>query len=178
MTGKARARCSVFVATSLDGFIARPDGRIDWLSVVEHPGEDYGYRRFFDTIDTLVIGRRTYDTALAFGEWPYGGKRCVVMTRASLTPRRGEQLYAGPPEQLVDRLTSEGAKRIYVDGGSVIRQFIGAGLVTDMVVSIVPVLLGEGIPLFAAPGPYVRLELVESRSFKSGLAQLEYRIGR
>jgi dihydrofolate reductase len=174
----ARARCSVFIATSLDGFIARPDGRIDWLSVVARPGEDYGYRRFFGTVDTMVIGRKTYEAALAFGDWPYAGKRCVVMSRSALGPKHGAEVYSGAPEPLVDRLTSEGAKRIYVDGGSVIRQFIAAGLVTDMVVSIVPVLLGDGIPLFGPSGPEVRLELVESRSFKSGLAQLEYRIVR
>jgi dihydrofolate reductase len=171
-----RARCSVFIATSFDGFIARSDGGIDWLSIVEQPGEDYGYRRFFESIDTLVVGRKTYETALGFPEWPYAGKRCIVLTHASLAAKHGEEPFLGSPDSLVDKLTADGAKRIYVDGGAVIQQFLAAGLVTDMVVSIVPVLLGEGVPLFGKIGGDLRLDLVDSRSYESGLVQLEYRV--
>jgi dihydrofolate reductase len=78
-----RPRCSVFIATSLDGFIARRDGSIDWLSLVEAPGEDYGYARFFADVDALVLGRRTYDTVRGFPAWPYGGKRCVALSSSS-----------------------------------------------------------------------------------------------
>jgi dihydrofolate reductase len=168
------ARCSVYVAMSLDGFIAREDGRIDWLSLVEKPGEDYGYRRFFESVDALVVGRKTYEVALDFEPWPYAGKRCIVMTRALSSSRHGEEFYSGSPEHLVERLSSEGVKRIYVDGGAVVQQFMAAGLVGDLTISIVPVLLGEGIPLFGRFGRDVRLDLVESRAFKSGLVQLEY----
>jgi dihydrofolate reductase len=171
-----RARCSIFIATSLDGFIARPDGRIDWLSIVEQPGEDYGYAAFYETIDTIVVGRKTYETALGFERWPHSGKRCVVMTSTEPKPRHGETFFAGDPMQLVDRLTGEGAKRIYVDGGSVIQQFIAAGLLSDLTLSLVPVLLGEGIPLFARIGWDVRLDLTSSRAFESGLVQIEYRV--
>ena len=171
-----RARCSVFIATTLDGFIARTDGRIDWLSIVERPGEDYGYARFFDSVDTVVVGRKTYATVLGFGAWLYAGKRCVVMTHTLGPSRHGEEFYEGAPEQLVDRLTLEGAKRIYVDGGAVIQQFLSAGLVTDVVVSIVPILLGEGVRLFGETARDVGLEFVEARSFASGLVQLEYRV--
>ena len=173
---QVRARCSVFIATSLDGFIARRDGRVDWLSIVERPGEDYGYKRFFESIDALVVGRNTYEMALGFGEWPYAGKRCIVMTGAERASKHGEEFYAGAPASLVERLAAEGTKRIYVDGGSVVQQFVAAGLVTDMVISILPILLGEGIPLFGATGRDVPLDLVESRSFESGLVQLEYRV--
>lgn len=171
-----RARCSIFIAASLDGFIARPDGRIDWLAAVERPGEDYGYAEFFEAVDTLVIGRKTYDAALGFERWPYSGKRCVVMTRTKLTARHGEMFCEGDAVTLVDRLTGEGSRRIYVDGGSVIQQFIAAGLVSDLVISLVPVLLGDGIPLFARIGRDVRLELTDCRSFASGLVQLCYRV--
>lgn len=171
-----RARCSVFIATSLDGFIARADGRIDWLSIVERPGEDYGYHAFFESIDTLVVGRKTYETALGFEPWPYAGKRCVVMTSAKPAAKHGEIFYAGDPGALVDRLTSEGAKRIYVDGGDVIRQFVAAGLVSDLTLSVLPILLGDGARLFGDTGRDVRLELVASRAFESGLVQLEYRL--
>ncbi|HWL88891.1 MAG TPA: dihydrofolate reductase family protein [Polyangiaceae bacterium] len=172
-----RARCSVYVATSLDGFIARSDGRIDWLSIVEKRGEDYGYGRFFGSIDTLVVGRKTYELALGFADWPYAGKRCMVMTRAKLAARHGETFFEGEPAALVDRLAREGSKHIYVDGGAVIQQFVAAGLVSDVTISMIPILLGEGIPLFGKIGRDVRLDLVESRAFDSGLVQLAYRIG-
>lgn len=172
-----RAACSVFIATSLDGFIARVDGGIDWLSMVERPGEDYGYKRFFEAIDTLVIGRKTYDTVLGFPEWPYAGKRCVVMTHAPRPSRHGEEHVDGDPAALVERLTREGARRIYVDGGTVIRAFLAAGLVTDVTLSIVPVLLGDGVPLFGGAPRESRVELVASRAFPSGLVQVEYRLG-
>jgi dihydrofolate reductase len=171
-----RARCSIFIAASLDGFIARPDGRIDWLSIVERPGEDYGYAKFFEAVDTIVVGRKTYDAALGFERWPYSGKRCVVMTRKKPDARHGETFYDGNPVKLVDRLSSDGSKRIYVDGGSVVQQFIAAGLVSDLTISLVPVLLGDGIPLFARIGRDVRLDLTASRSFDSGLVQLCYRV--
>src|SRR4051812_933329 len=111
--------------------------------MVEEPGEDYGFKRFHDAIDTVLFGRKTYDVALGFEPWPYEGKRCVVLTPAAPAARHGEEFYAGPPEPLVERLASEGSKRIYVDGGLVIQQFVRAGLVTDMTLSILPVLLGE-----------------------------------
>ena len=171
-------QCSVFIAVSLDGFIARPDGRIDYLSIVEQPGEDYGYKRFHDSIDTLIVGRKTYDLALGFDPWPYTGKRCIVLTHAPPTAgaRHGEELYSGAPRPLLERLATEGSKRCYVDGGAVIQQFLAAGLITDLTVSVLPILLGEGVPLFGKTGRDIRLELVEHRAFKSGLVQLEYRL--
>lgn len=172
------ARCSVFIATSLDGFIARADGRIDWLSIADRPGEDYGFKAFFDDVDALVLGRNTYDAALAFEPWPYPGKRCVVMTHGAPAPRHGEELFAGEPAALVERLSREGARRIYVDGGLVIQQFLRAGLIDDLVVSVLPVLLGEGARLFGALAADVRLTLVRSASFPSGVVQSEYRVER
>jgi dihydrofolate reductase len=171
-----RARCSVFVAASLDGFIARADGGIDWLSLVEQPGEDYGYKAFFDSVDTLVIGRKTYATARGFEPWPYGGKRCVVMTHGSPKALHGEEFTSEAASELVDRLTEEGAKRIYIDGATVIEQFLVAGLVTDVTLSIVPVLLGVGVRLFGRTDGDIRLELIESQRFPSGLLQAVYRV--
>ncbi len=171
-----RPRCSVFIALSLDGFIARGDGRIDWLSVVERAGEDYGYARFMDSVDAIVFGRKTYETALGFDAWPYAGKRCVVLTHQQRTARHGETFHAGALDALVDALGAAGVKRVYVDGGTVIRQFLAAGLVDDMTLSIVPILLGEGIPLFGATERETRLDLVASRGLDSGLVQLEYRV--
>jgi dihydrofolate reductase len=169
-------QCSVFIAASLDGFIARPDGGIDWLARVERPGEDYGYQKFHDSIDTLIVGRKTYETALGFPSWPYGGKRCIVLTHGAREAPHDEEFFAGDPATLVARLTAEGMRRAYVDGGSVIQQFLTAGLVTDLTLSIIPVLLGEGVRLFGATGRDLPLRLAGSRTFDSGLVQLEYRL--
>jgi dihydrofolate reductase len=171
-----RPTCSVYIATSLDGFIARSDGSIDWLAAVERAGEDYGYKVFFDSIDTLVMGRKTYETALGFGAWGYEGKRCVVLTHAPLATQHGEEFYSGDLPALVERLGAEGAKRIYVDGGSVLSQFLALGLIADVTVSLIPVLLGDGVRLTQRLGGDVRLRLARSRSFESGLVQLEYQV--
>ncbi len=168
-------QCSVFIATTLDGFIARPDGAIDWLSLVQREGEDYGYHAFHDTIDTVVVGRSTYELALGFESWPYTGKRCVVLTSSPREPRHGEEFYSGSVRDLHARLASVGAERVYVDGGAVIQQFIHERLLTDLTISVVPVLLGEGIRLFDATGGDVPLELVTAEHFPSGLVQLHYR---
>jgi dihydrofolate reductase len=165
----------VFIATSLDGFIARRDGGIDWLSLVEAPGEDYGYARFFTDVDALIMGRRTYDTARGFPSWPYGGKRCVVLTHNPPEARHGEVFHAGPALPLLEQLHAQGVRRVYVDGGAVIRQFLRDDLIDDMTLSIVPVLLGDGIPLFEGGGPERRLRLEASQAFPSGLVQIRYR---
>jgi dihydrofolate reductase len=169
-----RPRCSVFIATSIDGFIARPDGTIDFLSIVEVPDEDYGYAEFFATVDALVIGRKTYETALGFPEWPYAGKRCIVLTHGETASVHGEQFFAGAAAGLVEQLALVGAQRLYVDGGAVIRDFLAAGLIDDITLSIVPTLLGSGIPLFGAEVPEQQLVLESSRSYPSGLVQLHY----
>ena len=169
-----RPRCSVFIATSLDGYIARPDGRLDFLSSVEEEGQDYGFADFFGTVDALVIGRNTYETALGFPEWPYAGKRCIVLTHREAPSQHGEQFFAGEPTALVEHLTLTGAQRLYVDGGAVIRHFLAHELIDDMTISIVPTLLGQGIPLFGPEVPELRLQLQGSEAYASGLVQLRY----
>jgi len=169
-------QCSVFIATSLDGYIARPDGSIDWLSAVQVDGEDYGYARFAETVDVIVLGRNTYDVVLGFAAWPYAGKRAIVMTNHPANSRHGEEFYAGAAADLVRRLAAEGARRVYIDGGVVIQQFRNAGLIDDLTISIIPVVLGEGIPLFAAGASEGRLTLVDVQSWPSGLVQLRYRL--
>ena len=169
-----KPRCSVFIATSLDGFIARPDGTFDFLSIVEQPNEDYGFADFFATVDALVIGRHTYETALGFPEWPYAGKRCIVLTHRETPSQHGEQFFAGAASALVEQLALGGAQRLYVDGGQVIRDFLVADLIDDLTLSIVPVLLGSGIRLFGEEVPEQRLKLANSQSYGSGLVQLRY----
>lgn len=171
-----RPRCSAFLALSLDGFIARKDGSIDWLSRVELAGEDYGFQRFFDTVDTVVLGRNTWEVARGFDPWPYQGKRCVVLSHRPLEAQHGEDSFAGPARQLAEQLATQGMRHAYVDGGQVVRQFLAAGLIGTLTLSIVPLMLGEGIPLFGGALPEQGLVLEESRSWPSGLVQLHYRV--
>ena len=131
----ARPKCSVYIAASLDGFIARPDGGLDWLSAVERPGEDYGYKGFFDSVDALVIGRKTYDVVLGFEKWPYENKRCVVVTHVPPAPKHGETFHSNALPTLLAQLSHEGVRRIYVDGGALIRSFLAADLVDDVTLS-------------------------------------------
>ncbi len=170
----SRPRCSVFIAISLDGFIARADGRLDFLALVEQEGQDYGYSEFFATVDALVIGRNTYETALSFPEWPYLGKRCIVLTHREADSLHGEQFFAGEPSALVEQLALTGAQRLYVDGGAVIRHFLAHDLIDDMTLSIVPTLLGRGIPLFGEEVPEQRFKLEGTETFPTGLVQLRY----
>ncbi len=176
-------QCSVFIATSLDGFIARKDGALDWLpgSDGQTGGEDYGFGAFFESVDTLVIGRKTYDLVLTFPEWPYKGKRVVVLSSrypATLTPL-GENLSgaSAAPHDLLRQLALEGARHIYVDGGKTIQGFLAAGLIQEMTLTRVPVLLGEGIPLFGPLARDLALHHLETRSFDNGLVQSRYRVG-
>lgn len=168
-------RCSVYIATSLDGFIARENGTIDWLKIVESAGEDYGYKKFFATVDALVLGRKTYDTVLEFGTWPYEQKRCVVVTSdTSRTSRYGEEFFSGELSVLLGRLGIDGVKRVYLDGGTVIGQALRANLVDDLTISVIPIVLGAGTPLAPKLGRDVALQLVGHRAFASGLVQLDY----
>lgn len=174
-----RPRCSVFIAASLDGMIARPDGGIDWLDRVALPDEDYGFAAFFASVDALVMGRGTYDKARSFDSWPYEGKHVVVLTHRPAAPHPGVTFLAGfPQDALVAVATAvPGARRIYVDGGDVIAQFLAAGLIDDLTISVIPIVLGAGLRLF--PGGHGAgehaLVLDLARSWASGLVQLRYR---
>lgn len=173
-------KVSVYIATSLDGFIARLDGRLDWL---EHDsgGEDYGFQNFFDSIDTRVMGRGTYEFVAASGEWPYEGKRTIVLS-STLNNRDVAEHLVGKleilsmePVDLVELLAGAGARHIYVDGGITVQRFLRAVLVDELILSRMPVLLGSGIPLFGDLDADVQLEHVETQGFPSGLVQSRYR---
>jgi dihydrofolate reductase len=173
-----RPHTSAFVGVSLDGFLARPDGSLDWLTRFE--GEDHGYEAFFSTVDTLVLGRATHDFVRALVDkglpWPYQNKRCVVMTHQELAPAHGEWTFQGEPGALLAQLQDAGARHVYVDGGVVIRTFLAAGLLDTLIVSVVPCLLGAGLPLFGGVQNESGLALENVRSFKNGVAQLHYRV--
>jgi dihydrofolate reductase len=167
---------SVFIGTSVDGFIARPNGDLDFLPA--GGGEPHGYDEFMANIDVLVIGRKTFETVLAFPAWPYGDKRVVVLSSRplDLSAARGgvvEQMD-GPPAEIVSKLAASGARQLYVDGGITIQGFLRAGLVQRLIITKVPVLIGDGIPLFGVLPHDIRLRHVATQAYPSGLVQTEY----
>jgi dihydrofolate reductase len=170
---------SVFIGTSLDGFIARPNGEFDFLPA--GGGEPHGYAEFMATVDALVLGRNTFETVLAFDEWPYGDKPVFVLSTRPLAPAPAGALVerlSGEPAQVVARLDERGIRHIYVDGGITIQRFLRAGLIQRLIVTRVPVLIGAGIPLFGAIDRDIVLTHVRTQHYASGLVQSEYRIGR
>ncbi len=184
---QAHPRCSVFIATSLDGFISRKDGAIDWLeraNRVVPKGEDCGYKAFFDAIDVLVMGRNTFELAAKFPVWPYENKRVVVMSRGPVaiaeSLRATVSATTDGPRAVAERLGADGAKRLYVDGGVTIQRFLADGLVDDLTITRVPVLIGEGLPLFGTTFGVrdVELEHVSTKSWEFGFVQSVYRVKR
>ena len=168
-------KTSVFIATSLDGYIARKDGSFDWLP--EEP-EPHGYEEFMASVDALVIGRKTFDTVLSFGGWVYGKKPVVVLSSKASELKAPEgaicDFMDATPQEVVDRLTERGLNHLYVDGGITIQRFLEAGLIQRMIITRVPVLIGSGIPLFGPLSRDVRPRHVSTRSYPSGLVQSEY----
>ncbi len=171
-------RLHVFLGLSLDGRIAGPDGDLSWMQAcaAESPA-DTGYEALMAKVDTLLIGRRTHEAIEGFGEWPFEGKRVRVLTHRPLEARHGEQACRGPLRAVLARLAAEGAREVYVDGGDVVRQALALDLVHEMTLSWVPVLLGEGTPLFESGLPRRGWELVGSQAFPSGMLQGRYRRG-
>ncbi len=177
-------RFSVFIASSLDGYIARKDGSLDWLpgSDGQPLDEDTGYDDFYASVDTLVLGRNTYEKVLSFGDWPYRGKRVVVLSsrydRSLQIIAEGVWGTSAPPVELAAQLERLGVSRVYVDGGKTIQGFLCAGLISDMTITRVPVLLGEGIPLFGSLERDIRLLHRTTRTFRSGMVQSSYEVTR
>lgn len=171
-------RASVFIGTSVDGFIARPDDKLDFLP--PGGGEPHGYAEFMATVDALVIGRKTFEIVLAYPEWPYGKKRVVVLSTRPLdfsSVRGGmvEQM-SGSPTEIVSKLAASGVQHVYVDGGITIQQFLRAGLIQRLTITRVPVLIGQGIPLFGALPHDVRLRHITTQHYPSGLVQTQYEV--
>lgn len=166
----------LYIAASLDGYIARPDGGIDWLDLVESKEEDYGYAAFYASVDSLIMGSATYEQVLQFGAWPYEGKRCIVLSkRLAESDLSGVTVTSQSPSEVLADLEAEGHRRTWLVGGAaVVASFRASGLISRYIISVIPILLGEGIPLFASPGPSERLDLVDAEAFRSGLVQLTY----
>jgi len=174
-------RVSVFIGTSVDGFIARKNGGLDWLDHDRH-GEDYGYVEFYRSMDVLVMGRLTFQKVAAYKEWPYREKEVVVLSSTLTEEAIPEELREHvsvsslDPVSLVENLLNEGKFNIYVDGGKTIQSFLNCGLITDIILNRIPILIGEGIPLFGKLSNDLRLDLTGSRYFESGVVQTRYAV--
>jgi dihydrofolate reductase len=178
MPPPAQIALSVFVGTSVDGFIARRNGDFDFL--LEGGGDPHGYNEFLASIDTIVIGRMTFEKVSTLRPWPYVDKRVVVLSSRPVDVAAAGgvvELMSGAPTEIVSQLAATGARHVYVDGGITIQGFLRAGLIQRLVITHVPVLIGDGIPLFGALPHDVRLRHVATRQYASGLVQSEYHVG-
>jgi len=173
-----RLKTSVFIATSMDGFIARSDGALDWLMAATPVDGDHGYDAFMASIDVIVMGRNTFETVLGFEDWPYDGKRVVILSRSldevphSLAGK--VQLHRGPANALYESLARAGCQGLYVDGGQTVQSFLREDLVDELTITRIPVLLGDGIPLFGHLGHDITLRHLSTRSLAGGLVQSVY----
>lgn len=178
-----KPKISVFLATSLDGFIARKDGSLNWLNnanTVVPQGEDCGFRAFMGSVDTLVMGRITFEQILSFGEWPYGATPVIVMSSRKIEiPAHLPKTVTSSSEsplQLVERLSNQGAKHLYIDGGITIQRFVQAGQLDEMTITLVPVILGEGKSLFGSLQKDIQLTHLSTHSYDFGFVQLKYAV--
>ena len=169
-------KASVFIGTSLDGFIARANGDFDFLDAGGN--EPHGYEEFMASVDALVMGRKTYETVLAFGVWPYE-KPVFVLSTHPLAPAPSDAVIehlSGEPAEIVAQLAARGIGHVYVDGGITIQRFLQARLIQRLIISRVPVIIGDGIPLFGPLASDVLLKHVATRQYASGLVQSEYEV--
>ena len=169
------------MATSLDGFVAREDHSLDWLMKQKTEGEDHGYDSFIASVDGLIMGRGSFKTVLGFENWPY--EKPVVVMSQSLTQddipfelREKVRLSQQGPKELLDTLALEGWKRAYIDGGKIVQSFLKESLIEDMIVTLIPILIGSGVRLFGDAGRDIDLELIDVKSFGSGLVSTHFKV--
>lgn len=178
-------KISVYIATSVDGFIARENGDIEWLHNSGHgkvdKGEDFGYEAFISTVDAHLIGRNSYEKVLSFGgDWPYGKKPVVVLTTSGVDiPDRISETVSslsGSPQKIVQELEKLGYQHVYLDGGLTIQKFLEAGLVDELTITKIPILIGSGIPLFGPLSKDVKLKHLQTNAFENGFVQSRYEV--
>lgn len=174
-----RPKMSVYIATSIDGYIAKKDDGLDWLENFqppsESPNEDYGFQQFLTGVDAVVMGSNTYKIAASATEWPYQGKRVIVLSSCLSSVCEQAEIYSGDISYLTKKLYTEDIKHIYVDGGITITKFLQKRLIDELIISIVPVILGAGIPLFNYISHESWYRLISFQSYTNGLVQLRYK---
>jgi dihydrofolate reductase len=164
----------VYIAMSLDGFIATKTNGLEWLEIVKTEGEDFGYAEFMADIDAVLMGRNTYDVLIGLGDWPFRDKKVMVLTHRPLTPIANEKASSGLIADIVKELADDGAKKVYLDGGNLIRTGLSEGIIDRLTISIIPILLGSGVSLFGETDTQNTLHLVKTKTFASGLVQVTY----
>ena len=168
----------LYISMSLDGFIATKEDGLSWLSTVHVEGEDYGYEAFNDTVDTYIVGRRTYEIVLGMtgGVFPPATMhQCYVITQQERSAENGVTFYNGSIEELVNELKKQEGKNIYCDGGAqIVQLLLQKNLIDEYIISIIPILLGDGKRLFLGDSPLTKLKLIESKNYESGLVQVRY----
>ena len=167
----------LYISMSLDGYIAPKDNSLEFLSMVEKEGEDYGYNDFVQSVDAVIIGRKTYEKVIAMGyEYPHSDKDVYILTRTAKPSIGNFKFYTGDLSRLVNYLKGQAGKNIYCDGGAEIaNELMKNTLVDEFIISVIPILLGEGIRLFKEDRPEQRLELISSKQYEKGLIQLHYK---
>jgi dihydrofolate reductase len=168
----------LYIAMSADGYIAKEDGNLDWLGIVEKPGEDYGYHDFVNTVDTVIMGRKTYDKVLSFGiPFPHMGRKCYVWSQQRTGTDENVTYYNGDLKLLIDELKSQPGKNIFIDGGAeLVHELMRQQLIDRYIVSVIPYFTGGGVRLFKGSGKETKLQLVRSTQFPTGLVQLCYEL--
>jgi len=166
----------LYIAMSLDGYIAKENDDISFLTVVENPPEDYGYGDFIQTVDTVIMGRKTYDKVLSFGiEFPHRGRTCYVLSRSKSGADENVQFYNGDVATLITKIRAEQGAHIFIDGGAeVVFELMQKNLIDRFIISIIPIFVGSGVQLFKSGRPEQKLKLTRSVSFPTGLVQLWY----
>lgn len=166
----------LYIATSIDGYIARPDGSVDWLNVAQSETEDYGYNAFYDSVDALVMGSNTYQQMIDADKWPYDEKPSYVMSDKSLPRLSGEvRVVSGSVYVVQDLLVEQQFERVWlVGGGELASAFQDARLIDEYIISIIPVVLGDGIPLFRSVDDGQTVDLAETKHYDTGVVQLHY----
>jgi len=173
---ETRPQISIYIAMSIDGYIARKNGGLDWLEYGHLGDEDYGFKKFIGSVDAIVLGRNTYEVVSSFDKWPYEGKKVIVLSNTLNRVRKEAELFCGQLTDLASMLHSEGFKRVWVDGGITVSKFLEAGLVDDITISIIAMVLGSGIPLFSTMNQEHKCRLISTQSYSSGLVQLKYEV--
>jgi dihydrofolate reductase len=169
----------VFIATSIDGYIAKKDGDINWLHELPNPeGSDFGYADFIKRVDALLMGRNTFEKILSFGiDWPYEKKVFVLSSTLKNIPAELSdkvEIINGKLEDIIDQLNSRGFKDLYIDGGKTIQSLLSKNLIDELIISRIPTILGEGIPLFSPQALKIDLKHIETKAFDNGIVKSKY----
>jgi dihydrofolate reductase len=167
----------LYIASSLDGYIAKPNDDLSFLSIVQQDGEDYGYSDFVKTVDTVILGRKTYDWVMTqVPEFPHADKNSFIITRTARPSIGKTNFYSGKLKDLISKLKAEQGKNIFIDGGAeIVNELLKENLIDEFIISVIPIIVGNGTKLFKDGRPELKLELVSTKQFDKGLTQLHYK---